>query len=422
MVFGVVAVVGFVGFAAGVGVSERAGVPEAGLLAQLYYALGLFLFGGLDLGTPIGGPAWARVLLWAAYFAAPLVTASAVVEAVMRLVQPEALRIGRAGGHVVVAGCGRLAELYLERLRAHDARVRVVVVVDPAREADADALRETFGVHTYVGDVTALPVLARLGLPRARRVVLLTEDDFTNLDAAAKILEHDRTLGERLIVHVSDLAFMRTMAPTALAHACRVFNGHEIAATHLVQTQILDHFRRTEPADTVVLAGFGRFGQTVLAQLQARAAGAFARVVIVDLEASREAGVFARQVGFTGGYDREVLDGDMLDPQVWARIEATVEAGSVEPVIVVGSGVDRANLRVAMAFGRRFDDALVLARSERRWAFADAFSAEAGVHTLSVAELVARSMPEAWFGGGDAVATTDEAGALPKPELRTGEA
>jgi hypothetical protein len=42
---------GFVGLVAGVGVSERAGVPETDLFTKAYYAFGLFVLGGLDLGT-----------------------------------------------------------------------------------------------------------------------------------------------------------------------------------------------------------------------------------------------------------------------------------------------------------------------------------------------------------------------------------
>ena len=59
----------------GVEVSERDLTGE-GLLGRLYYVLGLFVLGGLDLGTPMGGPAFGRVLLWFAYFGAPLITAS----------------------------------------------------------------------------------------------------------------------------------------------------------------------------------------------------------------------------------------------------------------------------------------------------------------------------------------------------------
>jgi hypothetical protein len=75
---------------AGVGVTER-DLVSAGTAERVYYVLGLFVMGGIDLGTPVGGPLYARALLWIAYFAAPLITASAVIEAAIRLVSPLAL-------------------------------------------------------------------------------------------------------------------------------------------------------------------------------------------------------------------------------------------------------------------------------------------------------------------------------------------
>ena len=43
---------GMAGIRAGVELSERPGIPYADPMTQLYYVLGLFVFGGLDLGVP----------------------------------------------------------------------------------------------------------------------------------------------------------------------------------------------------------------------------------------------------------------------------------------------------------------------------------------------------------------------------------
>jgi hypothetical protein len=67
---------------------------------------------------------------------------------------------------------------------------------------------------------------------------------------------------------------------------------------------------------------------------------------------------------------------------------------------VLGSGVDRTNLRTAMWLARKYPRAFVLARSEARWTFAEEVSREAGIHTFSVAELVTQSMPMEWFENG----------------------
>ena len=91
------------GLSAGVGVSER-DLSGVGLAERAYYALGLFVLGGLDIGTPVGGPPVGRALLWSAYFGAPIITAFAIVEAVLRIFGLGALRLRRLSGHVVIGG------------------------------------------------------------------------------------------------------------------------------------------------------------------------------------------------------------------------------------------------------------------------------------------------------------------------------
>jgi hypothetical protein len=65
-------------------VSDRPEVLGAGILTHLYYSLGLFVLGGLDLGVPIDGPNGARIALWLAYFLAPLVTTGVLVQRASR--------------------------------------------------------------------------------------------------------------------------------------------------------------------------------------------------------------------------------------------------------------------------------------------------------------------------------------------------
>lgn len=388
---------GMAGFLSGVSVTQRPEIVDADFPTMLYYTLGLFIFGGMDLGTPIGGPTWARVSLWTAYFSAPAITASAVVETMLRLIGDDRWRWRRRRGHIVVAGCGRLTSLYLERLRAHDPHVEVVVVGTEEDAAGFDTLRNDFSVFAVEGDIGSDAWLRRLRVDRASRVLLLADDDFINLDAAERILAMAPDVAERTVVHVSDLRFLRSMVGTRLGRTCRVFNGHQIAASHLVHAHVLAHFDRTEPCDTVVLAGFGRFGQTVLDELQHEAVGEFDHVVIVDLEATRACAVFAEQVGFADGLLRDVVDGDIRDPDVWHRVEDYIDQAGRDPVVIVGSGEDRTNMRIALRMASRLDQALVIARSERKWAFAEAFSREKGIQTLSVAQLVAESMPQTWF-------------------------
>src|SRR5262245_39082603 len=106
-------------FQAGVGVSDRPGLPDAGLLTQIYYAAGLFVLGGMDLGTPATGAPFAQGLLWAAYFLAPIITTTAVVEGALWLAGSGLFdRLGLRG-HVVIVGLGNLGTSFVVALHEH---------------------------------------------------------------------------------------------------------------------------------------------------------------------------------------------------------------------------------------------------------------------------------------------------------------
>lgn len=388
---------GLCAFVLGVDVSDRAGVPTAAFLTQAYYTVGLFVLGGLDLGVPRGGPPAARAMLWFAYFAAPTITASAVVEGVLRAIRPRNWALRRMSGHIVIAGCGKVTMQYLARLREEHPNKPVIVVETRANRPNLDEVREAYDVSMVIGDINSDLLLSSLRLEHADRVLLLTGDDFANLDSAARILQLAPNLGQRIVVHVSDLHFMRLVHDTHVADEVTIFNTHQIAAEHLVSTQLLSHFQQTKPLDTVVIAGFGRFGQTVLDQLQRRAAAKFDTVVLIDVDCSKRAAMFDEQVGFTSGYTHECVDGDLRDPEIWRRLEATYDFAASEPAFVIGCGEDSTNLHTALWLKSKYPKAFVIARSFRASPFALDVSKKGNFAVFSVADLVAQSIPDVWL-------------------------
>ncbi len=384
---------GFTAFLLGVTASERTDIGSAGVFVKIYYTIGLFVLGGLDIGMPQGGSAGARGLLWFAYFAAPTITAASVIEGILRAIAPERWQIRRLRQHIVVAGGGGIGRLCLKRLRKRWPH-KPIVVIDLERDHPAKvALLNQ--AHVMVGDIRAESVLDTIRLDRCERVFLLTGDDFANLDVAAKILERRPRLAKRTVVHVANLQFLRVMSDSRIAHTCEIFNSHDIAGKHLVTTALTAHFERTAARDVVILAGFGRFGQSVLDNLQIHARDCFRRVIVMDLHAHWRAAIFGQQVGFAEFYDLEVVEGDLRDPQTWKLTEGIDER---EPVFILGSGDDGANLRTALWLKRTYPEAHVVARTFQGSSFASELGREGGFEVFSVAELVAGSMPSAWFG------------------------
>ena len=92
---------GLVGLTSGVSLTERPDIVASAVWVKAYYALGLFVVGGMDLGVPTGGPVVGRFILWIAYFGCPLLMASAVVEAVLTVVSPYRWRLKRMKDHIV---------------------------------------------------------------------------------------------------------------------------------------------------------------------------------------------------------------------------------------------------------------------------------------------------------------------------------
>lgn len=381
---------------AGVEVSERE-ISGAGMLSRAYYAFGLFVLGGLDLGTPVGGPAGARAVLWITYFAAPVITASAILETALRLLVPLARRVRPPSDHVVLAGAGRLTLMYLQEFRKRDSGRSVIIIEQDRNHPAFGEVRDYDRVQFRRGDITSDAVLRGLNLSHAHRVLLMTGDDFANLDAAAKALRLAPSLAGKVIVHVSELAFMRQTSGSSVARDCAVFNGHETAARRLVNEHLTERFRRTEYRDPVVLAGFGRFGQTVLHQLQQNAPGMFGPVVLVDEHAQMHVRMFEEEPGFSDDYERVVVEGDLLDPDVIREIGETVALADTPPVIIVGSGRDGTNLHAALAFSEKYPDALVIVRSFRASPFMEEVLREAGAHPFNLGALIVGGMSDDWF-------------------------
>lgn len=339
-------------FGAGVDASERPGLPEAPLLARLYYSLSLFVLGGVDIGTPVGGPTWARTLLWWAYFLAPALTTSALVEGALRVLRPQMLHRMQLRDHIVLAGLGRTGLLYLERLRELEPGRRVVVLdLDPSQPSAQEAASR-FGAIVLPGDITHRPTRAALRLHRAVGLVLLTGDDLANLAAAWDIAHDARELP--IAAHVADLSLKRSVAQLqAESRGVRVFNSHHIAARELWEQHLQQHFAHTHARDVVVLAGFGRFGQTILEYLCSHAHGELQHVVVVDRNGPALVRQYQGQMGAPEGFRLDVLAGDLRDPGVWPRVEDCLDPEGETPVFVLGVDGDSINLAAALALRAR---------------------------------------------------------------------
>ncbi|MFT6778333.1 MAG: hypothetical protein ACJAV1_002272, partial [Paraglaciecola sp.] len=120
----------FSAFMMGVSLSERPSIQTADMLTKAYYSLGLFVMGGLDIGTPVGGPLLPRLMLWLSYFASPMLAASTIIEAVIKTISPYKWHFRRFSNHIVVSDSGELTITYLKQLRLVQPKIPILVICD----------------------------------------------------------------------------------------------------------------------------------------------------------------------------------------------------------------------------------------------------------------------------------------------------
>ena len=386
------------GLSSGVSLTERPDIVDGSLLDKAYYSLGLFVVGGLDIGLPTGGPLLGRILLWIAYFGSPLLAASAVMEALLIVISKERWQLRRIKDHIIIVGSGDLTTSYLRVLRQQPDYIPVIVVdhaIDPVREHE---LAETFGVTVIKGDVTHDFMLQKLRLHRARRIMLLGGDDFVAFEAASKILRLYPKLASQIVLHGRSLRFLRAMQNTQIANQVTLFNSYNLAAKGLVNSALIAHFKKTNYQDTVVIAGFGLFGQTILEELQMNAGDEIDLVAIVDKQAYRRVQIVDEQQKSGIFYERKIYQGDTTHPDVWRKLTGEIDLSRGEPVVIMGTGDSANNLRTALWIKQHHSNALLFARTNDTSEFAQAVGDEHGVHCISITQLVEDNIPLAWTG------------------------
>jgi Trk K+ transport system NAD-binding subunit len=386
-----------VGFHLGVAVSERPDLAQSSLLIKIYYSLSLFVMGGVDLGIPIGGPNTARILVWIAYFGAPILFASTLISALIQGLAPGQWQLQRIKDHVIVVGADELTLSYLRVLRRHDKKVPIIVVGRSFDEATMGELREAFNAHVLVGDITHEFFLRQLRVKQASKILLLGANSLRSYEAASILLGMVPDIGPRVVIHCTSLRFMRAMETTSVAQQCQTFNTYHLAASGLVDNHLLQHFQDTQPKDTVILAGFGRFGQTILEQLQDKAPAEMATVVIIDMDAHRRILVADEQHAFSGTYRRELFEGDIGNPDVWQQLQTRVDLDQADTVVVLGTGREEDNLRTALWIKEKFPHAKVIARSSKASRFAGEVAIEHDIVSVSISQLVEDNIPTDWI-------------------------
>ncbi|MFT5573054.1 MAG: Trk K+ transport system NAD-binding subunit [Cryomorphaceae bacterium] len=385
-----------IGFGSGVSVSERPELATSGLLIKAYYSLSLFVVGGVDLGTPIGGTTLGRFLVWISYFGSPVLAAWGLIGTLVRALAPQSWQLKRLKNHIIVVGDGELATSYLRVLRQVNQKITVVVVSGSSEQLLKDEFEQNFGAIVVSGDITHDFFLCELKVELAKKILLLDDNSLRSYEAASVLINLIPGIADKVVIHCASLRFMRSMENTRVANSCETFNTYHLAAAGLVRSHMLHHFRETRSKDIVIMAGFGRFGQTILEELQRCAADELDTVLIIDKDVHRRVMVADEQIEFSESYRREQFEGDISNPEVWERIRNTVNIDGDNTVFVMGTGYEEQNLRTALWLRRQYPGAMVISRSSKQSLFAAEVGEEHNIISISIAELLEQNIPSSW--------------------------
>ncbi len=326
----------------------------------LYSTLGLFAFAGNRFGFPRTGA------LVAVYFLAPYITASALLEAVFRMLsQRNSILLAGMRGHTVICGAGNLGVLLAQE---HDKARTPTVLVN-------DELPETTGgtsALVVVGDMKRADTLRNARAESAGQVYLTAGDDLVNLEVAARLAKRFETqplsTGPAIYCHIADAALRTTLLGPGGPGRVNYFNSYRLSAKALVARMFAEGWlpalqvapgaflvaqggafalsgRPPEASPRlVVVVGLGRFGRAVAEQL-ADLLPADCALRLVDAEPQAVEDACAR-LAHRAGTEGKVAD--VTDP-VWKE---GIEAAGKQALVFLCTDQDRDNLRVAMGLAR----------------------------------------------------------------------
>lgn len=326
----------------------------------LYSTLGLFAFAGNRFGFPQTRP------LVAVYFIAPYITASALLEAALRvLAERNSILLAGMRGHTVICGAGRLGMFLAHE---HDRNRTPTVVID---SETPDHMQGTNAL-VVVGDIKKESTLRDARADNAGRVYVTTGDDLINLEVATRL---DRRLSAlpstnspTIYCHISDHRLRDTLLNPAGPHRVYYFNSYRLAAKALIARMFafgwlpslqiepgafleiqdgsfaLSTSRSTTAPLKVYVVGLGRFGSALAEQL-ADLLPSDTELIIVD---NQQQSVHAAASRISSKSNIQHLCADVTS----ASWRVHLADPNNRSLVFLCTDQDRDNLRVAMELTR----------------------------------------------------------------------
>lgn len=387
---------------------ETTGGPPDSFVGALYRSILLFVLNPSGLPSA-GPPAWVAIV-WLDHFAAPALSASALLSFAMlvrdELMGPERI-VRHMRDHVVVCGFGKHGRLLIECVlqRALDRNVPLpkLVIVEREPLVPPGAVELRIGdivVRAPVirGDMRQQQTLKRAGVERAAQVITASGDDVVNVTAA---LQAKQLGAAYALATIADAALSEHVRKFAEESGVQILNVYRQAAENLVGEMVAEGNIAPQGPSNVVIAGFGRFGQMLARALEEHVGRANAsrgsaaqtlKITVVDSSASAKLTRYLarrEESAPCGGVSFAPIDGDIADLETYVTqaVDGTL-------TVAICTDDDAANLAVALALaGRDKVSGTVVTRLFENFEGLLALRSKK-FHSFAVGELVKARPPE----------------------------
>lgn len=382
-------------FQMGVNVSDKGDIPDRDLFVQMYYAIGLFTLGGMDLGMPIEGPFFWRYLLLFDYFLAPTIAAAAVIEGVYVTALPWLVLHWPWRDHIVIAGGGRVARSFVEAAWDMFPNARILIVEKEEDYPNRDFFASLKRVYLINGSIDDAQLLPQLRITHAKLLLFVTSDEVANIETAFQLFKISI---KPSFVRIADLRLIertRTLLPKTSNSIC--MNIHQVVAQHFC-SEATNFIQKSDDGDIIIFAGFGRFSQTFLRELRKSNVDiAITKIKIIDPKAGLCWAIFydSLQENEKQFFDRasvQCIHEIQRDPRAWDK---TLEKESVgkdgsNMLIIFGSNQDQENLRSALWLEQKYPKALLAVRMFSSSHFSRLLSENTGIHIIDSGSILKR--------------------------------
>jgi len=324
----------------------------------MYYAVDLFIVGGVDIGLPSGGSDRILVILWICYFLAPLLTLSIVYQVIQERIFSHLSPWFKR--HTVICGLGRNGKLIYDLVKENAPRNHKIVLLEKdVHNPRSEMLNRSKTTWWLKDDFSQYAVLRKARVQYASKVYITTNQDLVNLNTMVLLLSMP-DLPRQMICysHVGNLPLQTLWRDTFLKeekyHRVHLFNGYQSVTRRFYQHWIREKGAISPDGTLFMVLGYGQFGQMLFYHLASDHSRTSRDELVVvtrklNIELKKQKYEWALQQAAPNCHILPTIEADILTPECWQRMAELIRNSGRTPIICLCRDNDMENIGLAIS-------------------------------------------------------------------------